>query len=825
MPDLRLKLQAVLNAKYRIVRELTGGGMSRVFLAIDEHLQREVVVKVLSPDLLDEARVERFRQEILQTARLQHPTVVPVIEVGAIEDVPSHHVPFYVMPYAKGESLRSRMHHEGQLSVSVVMRVLRSIFDALSYAHQHGVVHRDIKPENIFLSGANALVADFGIAKAIRGPGSQSGVTQPGMAVGTPTYMAPEQLVDADHVGPRADLFAAGVLAFEMLTGKLPWASSTPVEALASQARGRITPLRSLRPDVPPALASVIESCLAWDPEKRPDSAAAALHALESVAVQPTPDSADAIATSITAEQARRSKPRPRLALAAVAIVVIALALYASRSFIAGVGRPAGIRKLAVLYPVMPAGSRQPAEVAERLYHSLTATLAPVSGVRLVGQVSVPRMTEQGLQMAEIADSLRSEGVEFLLAITATNSTSGGLLLAIESQGAAGKTNETVAGPMAVGPLDGLSPDSMSAIVRLLAAQSVAKLRLGSSNHDVSETAMIDAYMAWLSGRDAMAKRTPQGIREAAAFFERAIRLDTAYAQAHADLAQTFALALFYHYRMPDAPFELASRALQLADRAVALQPRFADGYLARGLVGTLVGAPVPYIATNFESVAKLLSANPYSQTWYLGLLAKQGKFDDAVQRAEEEVRLDPHSAGQRVASAIYALPAGQYLTAVRNASEARSVLAGVPIVSQLELWGRLRLGGQALADCSTIPAGPYLGSRALCLEQTGREPAGRSASDSLFAMISGKARMDSTFDLALPVGEMALYASQHRDAERVKQFLRQAFAESPIGIDYRLMRSGMFEASQIALADSLQGAAWARVTAGAAQVRGKGGR
>ncbi len=271
MPDLREKLQATLRSRYRIARELTGGGMSRVFLAHDEQLQREVVVKVLSPELLDEARVERFRQEVLQTARLQHPTIIPVLDAGAIEDAAGHHVPFYIMPYARGESLRSRLHHEGHLSLSVSMRVLRSVFDALAYAHAHGVVHRDIKPENIFLSGTNALLADFGIAKAIAGPGSQSGVTSPGMAIGTPTYMAPEAIVDAERVGPRADLYSTGVVAYEMLTGKQPWGTTTPVEMLAVQARGGITPLRSLRPDVPVAMAAVIEACVAWDLERRPE--------------------------------------------------------------------------------------------------------------------------------------------------------------------------------------------------------------------------------------------------------------------------------------------------------------------------------------------------------------------------------------------------------------------------------------------------------------------------------------------------------------------------------------------------------------------------
>ena len=784
--------------------------MSLVYLAADEQLQREVVIKVLSPALFDEARVERFRQEVLQTARLQHPTIIPVLDVGAFEDALHRLVPYYVMPYARGESLRSRLHHEGQLSISVTMRVMRSVFDALAYSHAHGVVHRDIKPENIFLSGTNALVADFGIAKAIAGPGSREDVTAPGTAVGTPSYMAPEQLVDADRVGPRADLFAAGVVAFEMLTGRLPWSATSPIEALASQVQDRIVPLRSLRADVPIAMASVIESCLAWDANRRPESAAAALQALEAVPVLATPDTTEELARSMTAERARRRGRFPRRRIAAVALLFIAAALVWR---VYSPPRDADVyRKFAVAYPEVPADSPARDELAERLYHMLTTAMAPVSGLRLVGLVSVPRWVELGLSLPQIVDSLRLEGVDSVLVLRATRSTNGAILKAIELQDATMSSGQTVAGPVALGDLDRLSPDSMSVVVRQLAAQVIAKLHLSSANRTVSETQMIDAYMAWLSGRDAAAKRTPLGIREAVEFLERAIMLDPEYAQAHADLAQTLALSLFYHYKLERAPYAVASRALQMADRAVTLQPQFADGYLARGLVGTIAGAPLERISADFEDVARLQSDNPYRQTWRLGLIAKRGQFADAVQGAEEELSLDPHSAGQRVASALYALPAGQYATAIRIATAARAERVGVPMVAQLELWGRLRLGGENLAECTTVPAGPYLGARALCLEGAGREREALDARDRLFAMLTGTAAIDSTFDLALSLGEMAAYTSKHGDEEATRRWLREAFADSPAGVDYRLMRSGMFTPAMIAFSDSLGQAAWSRV-------------
>jgi tetratricopeptide (TPR) repeat protein len=470
------------------------------------------------------------------------------------------------------------------------------------------------------------------------------------------------------------------------------------------------------------------------------------------------------------------------------------------------------MRELAVLYPEIPAQTSDRAEVSARLYQMLTSTLAPVSGLRLVGRVSVPRLAAQGLRSAQIDDSLRAEGVDSALALSATVSTSGALMLALELRSLADRGVETVGGPITVMSIERVAPDSLLVIVRQLAAQGVAKMHLGSSNRAVSETQRIDAYMTWLSGRDGMARRSPEGINAAVALFERAIALDSAYAQAHADLSQTLSLALFYHYRLAASPYEMAARAMSHADRAVKLNPELADGYLARALLGTVAGAPTTFVQANFDSVARYPGANPYSQTFYLGLLAKLGNFDEAVQRAEEEVRLDGRSAGQRIASAVYSLPAGQYLTALRNATAARDLLRDVPMVSQLELISRLRLDGKALADCVNVAAGPYIGARALCLERVGRENDGRALSDSLFAMLTGKAAMDSTFDLALYLGEMAMYGAQHLEREAMRQWLSQAFKESPAGVDFRIMRSGIFDKSAIQFADSVQLLGWSRV-------------
>jgi serine/threonine protein kinase len=225
MLDLRTLLAGSLGERYRIARELTGGGMSRIFLAEEVALSREVVVKVLSPDLVGEQYLERFHQEILQTARLQHPSIVPILSVGTLRYPTGAVGPYYIMPYIRGETLRSRLEREGPFSASSILRVLRDVLEALVHAHRHGIVHRDIKPENIFISGGHAVVTDFGIAKAVSASGDSPSNTLPGLAVGTPAYMAPEQAAGDEGVDQRSDLYALGVVAYELLT----WPTSAPV--------------------------------------------------------------------------------------------------------------------------------------------------------------------------------------------------------------------------------------------------------------------------------------------------------------------------------------------------------------------------------------------------------------------------------------------------------------------------------------------------------------------------------------------------------------------------------------------------------------------
>jgi serine/threonine-protein kinase len=291
-PDaFRAELAAALAPAYELGRELEGGGMSRVFLAEERALGRPVVVKVLPPDLAAGVNRERFTREIQLAARLQHPHIVPLLSAG--EAAGSL---YYTMPYIEGESLRAELARGRRFTVRDVVRVLHDVVEALAHAHARGVIHRDVKPGNVLMLGAHALVTDFGVAKALSAArqhgqpalpaGSvvtHAGTTTAGLAIGTPAYMAPEQLAADPAADHRVDLYAAGLLAYELLVGESPFRADSPQATLAAQLTRMPTPLHLVRPDVPTALSQVIERCLAKDPDSRYQTADALLVDLEAV--------------------------------------------------------------------------------------------------------------------------------------------------------------------------------------------------------------------------------------------------------------------------------------------------------------------------------------------------------------------------------------------------------------------------------------------------------------------------------------------------------------------------------------------------------------
>ncbi|MEO7367656.1 MAG: protein kinase [Gemmatimonadaceae bacterium] len=276
MTTFEQQLQESLSHAYDIERELGGGGMSRVFVATEKSLGRKVVIKLLAPELTAEVNRGRFRREIQVAAQLQHPHIVTLLSAGEYGDLV-----YYTMPFIRGESLKSAIETNGAMAIEDVVRVLYDVVDALAYAHENGVVHRDIKPANILRSGAHSLVTDFGVSKALNAAMSGGGMTSTGMAIGTPAYMAPEQLAGDPAADHRIDIYALGLLAYELLTGQSPFAASSPRGILAAVLTQEPQPLVEVRSDVPRSLSEMVMACLSKEPDGRPASAGLLLKSLD----------------------------------------------------------------------------------------------------------------------------------------------------------------------------------------------------------------------------------------------------------------------------------------------------------------------------------------------------------------------------------------------------------------------------------------------------------------------------------------------------------------------------------------------------------------
>ena len=264
------QLQNSLGETYQVDRELGGGGMSRVFLARETALGRQVVIKVVAPHLAAGVSLDRFRREILLAARLQHPHIVPVLSAGEADGLP-----FFTMPYIEGQTLRERLRDAGPLPLSEAVRVLREIALALSYAHDAAIVHRDIKPENVLLSKGLAMVTDFGVAKALTDAsptldGEFS--TTVGVARGTPAYMAPEQIAADPGLTIQADVYSFGALAYELLTGRPVFGALSAQAVMAAHIASTPEPVERLRPEAPPGLSRLVMQCLSKEPNERPTS-------------------------------------------------------------------------------------------------------------------------------------------------------------------------------------------------------------------------------------------------------------------------------------------------------------------------------------------------------------------------------------------------------------------------------------------------------------------------------------------------------------------------------------------------------------------------
>lgn len=308
IPEL---LVTSLADRYTIGRELGQGGMATVYLALDLKHHRKVAIKILKPELAAIIGAERFLREIEITAQLQHPHILPLLDSGEAAEFL-----YYVMPYVEGESLRERLDREGALPVRETIRLISEVVDALGYAHSQGLVHRDVKPDNVMLSGRHALVMDFGVAKALA-----KGHTNVGVTLGTPAYMAPEQAAADPQLDSRVDIYAAGILAYEMLTGYPPFHGLDPQQTLVAQVTLPPVPIEQRRPAIPPELASLVMRCLEKRAADRFQSADELMLALEPLS---SPSGGTTPVATIPVRVAPARSRRSLIAGAALLFIILA---------------------------------------------------------------------------------------------------------------------------------------------------------------------------------------------------------------------------------------------------------------------------------------------------------------------------------------------------------------------------------------------------------------------------------------------------------------------------------------------------------------------
>ncbi len=399
------RLTAALSDRYTIERELGAGGMATVYLAHDVKHDRQVALKVLRPDLAASLGADRFLREVRIAANLSHPHILPLYDSGEADGFL-----FYVMPYVEGESLREKLDREGELPIPEATRILKEIADALAYAHEHRVVHRDIKPDNVMLSGRHALVMDFGVAKAVSEATGRHQVTTAGVALGTPTYMAPEQAAADPHVDHRADIYALGVLAYEILAGRPPFMGTTAQQILSAQVMVAPEPLATYRSTVPPELAAVIMRCLEKKPADRWQTAEELLQPFEAMST-----SSQGITPVETRPHRAAARSGRRGVLIAVAAAVIMVAVAAVMWNRGSGGQPAlasAGRWIAVL-PFESARTDEESEFfTDGIHDDVMTQLGKIGALRVIARNSVMEYRGTDKSLDVVGEEL---GVDALL--------------------------------------------------------------------------------------------------------------------------------------------------------------------------------------------------------------------------------------------------------------------------------------------------------------------------------------------------------------------------------------------------------------------------
>jgi TolB-like protein/Tfp pilus assembly protein PilF len=606
---IEAELKRALGDSFEIQRELSGGGMSRVFAVHDRRLERDIVLKVLLPGLTASVSAERFEREIKLAAHLQHPHIVPVLDAGHTHGG----FPFYTMPLVRGESLRARM-TRGAISSSDATAILLDVAKAMAHAHAEGVVHRDIKPENVLLSGNSAMVTDFGIAKALAlsaDAPSNGSLTQIGTAIGTPAYMAPEQVAGDPSVDHRADIYSWGVMAYELLAGKHPFTGRTTAQQLfAAHMSEKPAPFGRGE------LAEFVMRCLEKDRDRRPRTASDIVRALTSAPVSRT---------------GSRHRFKAIWALAAATLLAIAAPSVwrMARSTSHGTGR-----NIAVL-PFATVGSDSAHQyVADGLTDELATTLAKIPGLQVAARRSVFAFKGKTTTPAEIGQAL---GVHLLLDGTVRRA---GDRVRVTAQLTDAENGLTLWSDA----YDGNARDVFAlqdSIAKAIGAALQLTLSPASQERLLSErTRSLEAHDLYLQGRFQASAHTEHGLRSSLPLFQRAAEIDPTYPLPWVGIADTYAwLADDY---LPAR--EAYARAKEAINRAINLAPTLAEAYTVLGWIRYAHDWDLGAAQRALQQAIALDSSSAWAHSNYAFVLVALDRWDDALREMLRALALDPLS-------------------------------------------------------------------------------------------------------------------------------------------------------------------------------------
>ena len=762
MLELEERLRIALAGRYALERELGRGGMAVVFLAHDSRHDRVVAIKVLRQEVAAALGAERFLREIQIAAKLHHPHILPLYDSGTAADLL-----YYVMPYVEGKSLRERLDHETQLPLDDALTITRQVAGALAYAHQHDVVHRDIKPENILLESGEAVVADFGIARAISVAGGDK-LTHTGIAIGTPLYMSPEQATGVGALDGRSDVYSLGCVLYEMLAGHPPFSGGTAQAILARHALDPVPRLRTARGTVSGAVAEALDRALAKAPA---DRYATALQFAEALGGS---------GRSVVSPPSGGFR-RLRAALGAgLALVALGGGLAVWKPWrharTAAVGAPAYAASVAVLPFETIGGGPQDEYFSDGMTDEIITQLAQIRDLKVISRTSVVALKGSHLTLSRIADTL---GVDHVLEGSARRA---GGRVRVNAQLIAAKTDAHLWARTYERDLKDVfrvQEEIAGDVSRALLA-SVQGLRPLSPGSRTEQPAAYDAYLRGTYWRQ---QRTRDGLLRAMQAFQEALAVDSLYAPAFAGLSSALSLFVLYQYSGGPEPVTALARAIVLADRAIALDSSLAEGFAARGWALTNAGVSVD---TAIRDLARAVALRPNSgqaHSFYVAALGDAGRYEDAVAEAQTATELDPLAPAFHIALSSAELGARRYDVALREARRA-GVLETAPLPVRIRFEGLALLLLGRPAECLALNLGDQQYLKAMCLEALRRHREAAAIVDSLAAAVrAGHATW------AAPEG-LGMYYAWLGDVEASLHWYGAAYR----AVQTRFLRSGVFD-------------------------------